>query len=345
MINCGIVGCGSVVEDLHIPGLRGLKEVEVTTAIDINHDRLETFGRKYQIRNLYDDFEDFLKADSNVDFLVVSTPGFTHYQLCQQALEAGLNLLVEKPFTLSLKDTLELKALAERQNVTVSIMQNYRYRDAVLKARKDLETGRVGKIRQVNVTWHGAPVFSKPNAWAWDERKHKTLLYETCIHWIDLQTYFAGRVTRMLGSKSSWSKELQSTEKIYAMVEHENDAIGIIDFQFNASSNYTRIEIFGSANDILIKFFPEYYRLYSGNVNPIDELYLDFKRISDFVLPTLREKIITPKVKRRAKSHYRVYKLFVDALKSGRKNVPLSIDDILPTMELAEQLCTIAYGS
>lgn len=342
MITCAIIGCGRNVEDLHMPAFHALKEVEVIACCDMNHSRLKEFGKKYDINNQFINFDELLKSNLKIDFVDVSTPGKTHYEICMQALESGFNLLVEKPITLSLKETLDLKNIAEKKKLKVCVIQNYRYRDVVLQAKKDMDEGRIGTINQVNVTFHGQSVFNEPTPWSWKEREYKTLLYEICIHFVDLQIYFAGRVKRIIGVKSSCSDILQCTEKIYALVEHENGAIGIIDLQFNTSSNYTHLELFGSANDVLIKFFPEYYCLYSGNINPLDELYYDFKRIFDFAIPVLKEKFKKPQIKRRAKAHYRLFKQFIDALVHDEK-MPVSLDDVIPTMELVEELSKIAY--
>jgi len=341
---CAIIGCGRNVEDLHIPALRGLKDVEIISACDIDKDRLKVFANKYGIKYLFNDFASFLKSGLEVDFIDISTPGFTHFDLCCSALDAGYNLLVEKPVTLSFKETLKLMEKAEKQKSKVCVIQNYRYRDVVLKAKSDFDRGRVGNIHQVNITYHGQSVFNEPTSWSWEERRNKTLLYEICLHYLDLQVYFAGQVKKIITVKSFWNKHLNSTEKIYALVEHLNGAIGVIDLQFNSSSNYVHFELFGSANDILIKFFPEYYRIYSGNVSPIDELYYDWRRIWDFAKPVLREKIFKPRVTRRAKSHYRLFKLFVDALSDDRCKVPVSLEDILPTMELADKLAKRVYN-
>jgi predicted dehydrogenase len=343
MIRCAIIGCGNNVEDLHIPALMGINDLEIAAACDVNANRLNRFGEKYGIKYLFDNFEMFLRSDIKVDFIDISTPGFTHFELCREALDAGYNLLVEKPVTLSLDQTIELKNIVDKNDSKFCVIQNYRFRDCSLKARKDVENGRVGKIHQINVTFHGQSVFSEPAPWVWNERKNKSLLYEICLHYLDLQVFFAGRVKKIIGAESSWDDKTETTEKLYAMVEHENGTIGIIDLQFNASSNYTHLEIFGSANDILIKFFPEYYRIYSGNINPIDEVYNDVKRIIDFGIPTIKEKFLKPKINRRAKSHYRLFKLFVKALKENHSFVPVSLDDVIPTMELAEHLSKIAY--
>ena len=344
MIRCGIIGCGNIVEDLHMPALNALPEVKLEAVCDSNHERLAAFGKRHGIPHLYDSVDRFVADCHKLKFVIIATPGFTHFDVCTCIMDAGLNVLVEKPVALSLKETLALKDLAAKMKVKAGVIQNYRYRDNVLQAREDIEGGRVGVVKQVNVAFHGQSVFNEPAAWSWEERKCKTLVYEVCLHYLDLEVLFGGRVARLIGGRSFYDNALDCTERVYALVEHENGGIGFIDLQFNSSSNYTHVEVFGTANDIRLKFFPEYYRIYSGNVNPIDEVACDIKRITDFALPSIREKLLKPAVTRRAKSHHRLIKAYVEALKDDRERVPVALEDVVPTMELAEEISKFTYA-
>ena len=344
MLRCAIIGCGSIVEDLHMPALKALPEVKLEAVCDTNHERLANFGKRYGITRLYDDIDKLVAVGRNLDFVLIATPGFTHFEICRRIMEAGFNVLVEKPVALSLNNTLALKNLADKRKIKAGIIQNYRYRDNVLKARQDLALGRVGKVTQVNVVFHDKPVFNLPAPWSWEERKCKTLVYEVGLHYLDIETLFAGRVSRLIGAHSVYDRVLDCTERVHALFEHENGAIGSIDLQFNASSNYTHVEIFGTANDILLKFFPEYYRIYSGNVNPIDEVWFDLKRITDFAIPAVREKFFKVQIPRRARSHFRLFKAYVEVLKGERERLPVSLEDVVPTMELAEEISKFTYG-
>jgi predicted dehydrogenase len=286
-----------------------------------------------------DAFFDFC---SNVDFIIISTPGYTHFELCKCAIERNFNVLLEKPATLNIEDTHTLKDLASQQKVIVGVVQNYRYRDPVIKAKKAQNEGIIGKITQFNATFHGQSIFSEPTAWSWEERKNKILLYEMMIHMLDLQVYFAGPVKRIIGFHSKMDKILNTTTNIYAIVEHESTAIGIVDFQLFSSSNYIGFEIFGTANDVRVKLQPHYLRIYSGTVNPLDEIYYDWKRIWDFGFEILRDRIRISKVNRRARSHFELFKRFVYSIEN-KKPFPVDIGEIIPTMEYAQMLSDLIY--
>ena len=342
-MRCGIIGCGRNTEDMHIPAIKGIEGLKIMAVHDIDGERLNRFARKYRIAKYYNNLDDFFEFCSEAEFIIISTPGFTHFDLCKKALDRKFNVLVEKPVTLNLRDTVSLKDMAKRYNKQLGVIQNYRYRDPVIKAKKAQRDGIVGNITQFNATFHGQALFNEPTAWSWKERKHKILLFEMMIHLLDLQVYFAGPVKKIIGCRTKVDRILNTTTNVYALVEHENQAIGIVDFQLFSSSNYIGFEIFGTANDIKIKLQPHYLRIYSGTVNPIDEIYYDWQRIWDFGLKTLKDKLFKPKVTRRASSHYEIIKLFVECIKSG-KPFPVDINNVLSTMHYVQMLSDLVYN-
>lgn len=341
-MRCGIIGCGRNTEDMHMPAIRGIEGLNIMAVHDINEKRLSRFAKKNRIKDYFDNLHAFFNFCADVNFILISTPGFTHFELCKEALERKFNVLVEKPVTLNLQDAIILKDMANRYNRKVGVIHNYRYRDPVIKAKKAQNEGIVGNITQFNSIFHGQSLFNEPTPWSWKERKHKTLLYELMIHLLDLQVYFAGPVKRIIGSHIKVDRILGTTTNIYALIEHQNQAIGIVDFQLFSSSNYIGFEIFGTANDIKVKLQPHYLRIYSGTVNPIDEIYYDWKRIWDLGLEILKDKFLKPKVTRRARSHYALINHFVESIKHERP-FPIDINSVIPTMDFAQMLSDLVY--
>jgi len=341
----GIIGCGRNTEEMHIPALKAIKGLNIIGICDKNRERLQSFAQRYGIENYFDKLEVFFDFCSDVDFIIISTPGFTHFDICKTALERNFNILIEKPITLNLGDAITLKDIANSKSLALGVIHNYRYRDPVIRAKNAQKKGIIGKITQINSVFHGQSLFNEPTPWSWDERKNKTLLYEMMMHLLDLQIYFAGPVKRLIGFHSKIDNTLNTTTNIYALVEHENKAIGIVDFQMFSSSNYIGLEVFGTANDIRIKFQPHYLRIYSGTVNPLDEIYYDAKRIWDFGIEVLKDKIFKSKfnrVSRRAQSHFELFKHFVHCIEH-KKPFPVDINEIIPTMEYAQMLSDLVY--
>jgi predicted dehydrogenase len=76
---------------------------------------------------------DDLLADPAVELVIVNTPNYTHYEYAKKALEAGKHVILEKPFTVTEAEGLELIALAKKQGKKLSSFQSRRF---------DSDTGR-----------------------------------------------------------------------------------------------------------------------------------------------------------------------------------------------------------
>ncbi len=345
MVRCGIIGCGAVAMEMHMPALRAIPGVRVEAVCEENRHRLGTFLSENGIARGCTDVDTFMDENRKLDFVIVATPGFTHYDLAKRVIERGFHVFIEKPLSLSVAECLDLAKRAKDHSVKVCVGQTWRFRDPVLRGKEACDRGLVGKVYQVNVVHHSGSLFhvSEP-AWSWREKEHKTLLYEHAIHLIDLQVYFAGPAQEILGVEVISDPSLQATTHVYALIKHASGAVAIVDVQAFSSSNFTQCEIYGTANDVQMKFFPHGYRLYSGRVNPVDELYNDFLRLRDFAIPVVSGVIRRPVLPRRVLPHYRILQRFIESVKNEAAAVPVSIGDVLPTMELLEWLGAKVYG-
>jgi len=83
-------------------------------------------------------------TDPRADLVVIATPNDSHASLARAALQAGRNVVVDKPFTLSLADARELAALAKAQGCLLSVFQNRRWDSDFLALRQALTDDLIG---------------------------------------------------------------------------------------------------------------------------------------------------------------------------------------------------------
>lgn len=114
--------------------------------------------------------DDLLK-DDNIDAVAIVTPVDTHYSLAMKALEHGKHILVEKPFTSTVKEAEEILELADKKNLVTMVDHTFIYTSAVRKIKSLTESGEIGDLyyydsvrvnlglfqRDVNVIWDLAP--------------------------------------------------------------------------------------------------------------------------------------------------------------------------------------------
>jgi len=110
-------------------------------------------------------------TDAQVDAVVIATPAETHYRIAALALEAGKDVLVEKPLTLNLSDAERLLELAITKKAILMVGHLLEYHPAVLRLRELIECGELGELRYIysnrlnlgkvrreeNILWSFAP--------------------------------------------------------------------------------------------------------------------------------------------------------------------------------------------
>lgn len=99
---------------------------------------------------LYRSVDDLVK-DDEVELVIVNTPNFTHFDFARRALEAGKHVVVEKPFTITTKEGLKLKELAEKKNRILSVYHNRRFDSDFLTIKKVIDQGYLGEIVEVEM--------------------------------------------------------------------------------------------------------------------------------------------------------------------------------------------------
>jgi len=105
---------------------------------------------KYPTIITYRSFEEML-ADEAVELVIVNTPNYTHYPMAKQALLAGKHVLVEKPFTNTVAEALELIELAGIQNKKLSVFQNRRWDSDFKTVQKVVAEKLLGDIVEAEI--------------------------------------------------------------------------------------------------------------------------------------------------------------------------------------------------
>ena len=119
-VRVGLIGCGRVAQERHLPALESLSSAKVVAVADIDANRLEMVANRFQVVRRATDFRT-LVDDPDIDALAVCVPAQRHVVVAIAALAAGKHLLIEKPLALDLEecDLLIEKAAKSISKVTV----------------------------------------------------------------------------------------------------------------------------------------------------------------------------------------------------------------------------------
>lgn len=155
-------GPGAFIGDVHRKAARMDGGIElVAGAFDINPKKSRQMGRELCIekRRVYNDYETMiakesaLPEDERIDFVSVCTPNHTHFPIARAFLEAGFNVMCEKPMTLTVKEAEQLQEVVRSTRKVFGLMHNYTAYPMVKLARDMVRQGDLGKIRKIVVQY------------------------------------------------------------------------------------------------------------------------------------------------------------------------------------------------
>lgn len=144
MIDLGIIGIGGWGKNL-LRTFSGLPGARVKIACDLVPDRLEAGRERFPATEFSEDYHRILN-DPGIRAVVVATPGAKHFELARECLKAGQDVFIEKPMTLTARDSEELVELAEREKLIIMVGHLLLYHPAVVKLKSEVEAGTVGEL-------------------------------------------------------------------------------------------------------------------------------------------------------------------------------------------------------
>ena len=143
----GIVGCGGIANGKHLPALKALPNVKMVAFCDLIRERAEKALKEYGAEDakIYDTYEE-LVADPTIDVVHVLTPNKAHAPISIAAMEAGKDVMCEKPMAKTAADARAMVECAKRTGKTLTIGYQNRFRPDSLYLKKCCEAGDLGEV-------------------------------------------------------------------------------------------------------------------------------------------------------------------------------------------------------
>ena len=152
-IRVGIIGCGGIANGKHIPGIKEIEGVEIVALCDIIPERAEETKAKHGLVNakIYTDYKELLK-DETIDDVQVCTPNRSHSFITVDALEAGKNVMVEKPMAINSAEAKLMLDAANRTGKALTVAYQNRQRAEMRYLADEVKKGTFGDIYYAKAT-------------------------------------------------------------------------------------------------------------------------------------------------------------------------------------------------
>ncbi|MEM4713277.1 MAG: Gfo/Idh/MocA family oxidoreductase [Candidatus Bathyarchaeia archaeon] len=337
MINVGIIGLGHM-GILHLMNCRHIDGVKVVAVADKSKGALkkaELFG----VKAFFTDYQDLLKGPPKVDTVIIALPNFMHFESIQSALEAGVDVFVEKPLANTVEECEKIIKLVEKSGRKLMVGHNMRFIEAVAKMKGAIDRGHIGDVEAITLEQilngpfaHGAIPRPVAEWWFDPKRAGGGVLLDLGYHMLDLFRFFVGEDPEVIFSYLSYKFNLPTEDGAIVILRSPvSGARGIVNvgwFQKSVFPEYNfRVVLHGCAGFIS-----------SENLTPRN---IYFHAIKEGTKNILR-KTFGRKIKPLSWSYY--YEAYYKELQSffscvrNDSEPPVSAVDGLKTVELIEKV-------
>jgi len=213
--------------DASVAALGGLLLVKETTRV----------GQE----RLTQDFNELLD-DPEISAVHIATPNETHYAVAKAALEAGKNVLVEKPMSLSSREAYELVDRAAQLGLTLEVGHLFRFNRALQVAREMLRNGDIGKVFYVRVQWTDQGTF--PN---------REIIFDLGPHPIDILNQLLGTWPQdVTGVGRAYRNSQTHNDVAYVFAEYPNDVFAHIELSWLHPTKVRNVSIVGAEGTLVV---------------------------------------------------------------------------------------------
>ena len=147
MLKVGIIGCGGIANQKHLPALAGIEEVEVVAFCDINEERAILSKNTYGTSDgrVYSDYKEMLEKE-DLDIVHVCTPNSSHAEISIAAMEADNHVMCEKPMAKTAEEARAMIEASEKTGKKLTIGYQNRFRKDSQFLHAACADGELGEI-------------------------------------------------------------------------------------------------------------------------------------------------------------------------------------------------------
>ena len=221
-----LVGCGRVAPN-HIKAAMS-NGFQILSVCDIDNEHIDDMFLRAKLSDnegikRYADYREMYDAEKP-ELVSIALPSGLHADAAIEAIKRGINVIIEKPMAMSIRDADEIIRLSKEYNVKVSACHQNRFNIAVQEMRAALEGGRFGKLSNgaITVRWSRGEDYYSQADWRGKFRSDGGTLMNQCIHGIDLLRWMCGdELKRVYGA---------TRRQLHPYIEAEDIGTAVFEF-------------------------------------------------------------------------------------------------------------------
>jgi len=254
-LKVGVIGVGywgkKIVEEYaRLTSVEG--DVNVESICDLNEENLRYCRQRFGIAQSCREYEKLL-AMPEIDAVNICTPNETHYQLCEDALNANKHVLLEKPMTLKASQAHELVRLANHKGLTLSVGHIFRFNNALRKARDLIQEGFLGDLYYLDLQW--TTLLSTGN---------RDIVTDLAPHPFDIINFLTGMWPTKVTCRAKGYRRSNQEEVAFITCELDSLAMGHMHLSWLMPGKTRQVNISGSEKTAQIDCLSQAIRINDG---------------------------------------------------------------------------------
>jgi predicted dehydrogenase len=242
-----VIGYGIGGAIFHAPIIAAIPELTLTAIVTANPERAERAARDYPSAAIVPSAADLWARAGELDAVVIATPNRSHVPLALAALDAGLAVVVDKPFAATAQDAQRVIADAKRRNRLLTVFHNRRWDGDFLTLRKLIAGGALGDVWRFESRferWRPVP------REGWRERGEPDdaggLLYDLGTHLIDQALVLFGPVTDVYAEIDRRRAGVAVDDDTFVALQHASGVRSHLWVSSTAAQGGPRFRVLGS---------------------------------------------------------------------------------------------------
>jgi predicted dehydrogenase/predicted transcriptional regulator len=210
---------------------------------DISPAALAFCKEKFSVKHdLLTSTAEELMGDPKISAVHIATPNQTHCTLAKMALEAGKDVLVEKPMTLDSREAYELVDLAASRELVLHVGHIFRFNSALSKAREILNKGSIGKIFYARIQWTDSQYFPD-----------RDIIFDLGPHPVDvLNQLLDSWPTQVSGFARGYRNSKNHEEIAYGIAEFDDGVFAHVELSWLHPTKVREASIVGSEGALVV---------------------------------------------------------------------------------------------
>jgi predicted dehydrogenase len=257
-LRIGVVGAGAMGMN-HLRVLRDLgdERIELVGVADSDEATRQRAASRFQVAG-YADYRQLI-AEAHPDLVAVVVPTDHHFEVATHVLDAGVNVLVEKPICATVEQGHSLIDLAATRDLRLAVGHIERFNPAILALKRLLDSGKLGQIYYLNARRLGP---FPPRI------RDVGVILDLATHDLDAMRYLTGTEVERVYAETQRRVHQQHEDLLLGLVRFRGGAIGMLDVTWLTPTKVRELSVTGERGMYLVNYLTQDLYFYENDYTP-----------------------------------------------------------------------------